>query len=295
MLQRCKDLPDNWAMVQISDEIQCLDTLASGDVSKFLLRAYDGSDYTWERSSLMGEQGSAPLHLNVMTMSQMVTGREWMKSHNAVEVGLANRFDFGTIIEPELWDDTTKLYGDFGRYEEGLAKYLDRLEAAEGSHFNNKTVMAFCEQLQRDTLALATEYSSLSLKNLVRRGIDKLMRKIYIMIILEGRFSPEVKEMARWYWEYALWSTYYCLGDQLEKWAAATVSATGKRPSGPVSLLQRLPATFRCSDLVDARKAAGMADCSEKSAQGRLRLWRHRGLIEDSTTTGVYINLKKKS
>ena len=114
------------------------------------------------------------------------------------------------------------------------------------------------------------------------------------MIIMEGRFSPEVKAMARWFWEYGLWAHFYCLGDQYAKWESSTSSATGKRTSGPVSLLQRLPKSFSLSDVCNARKAAGMVDCSEKTTLGQIRLWRHRGLLEDSPTPGQYINLKKK-
>ena len=160
LFQRFKELDPGTALYISTPELMSLKNVASGDYVKFFLMAHDAEEYSVERSTSTGESGRATLSLNFSAMAPISIGQEFFGGHT--EDGLVGRSVFATIVEDPNWDDMERLYdaGKLKSYSDALEKYIQRLEAAEGKHFDKVEIVEFCEGLQRQAFQIAADYSS---------------------------------------------------------------------------------------------------------------------------------------
>ena len=294
LFQRFKELDPGTALYISTPELMSLKNVASGDYVKFFLMAHDAEEYSVERSTSTGESGRATLSLNFSAMAPISIGQEFFGGHT--EDGLVGRSVFATIVEDPNWDDMERLYdaGKLKSYSDGFEKYIQRLEAAEGKHFDKAEIVEFCEGLQRQAFQIAADYSSASFRTLTRRAIIHLQKMCYLYLILEGKWTDNLRAFLEWRWQYMGWSMYRVLGSQIERemTKSAALLSSCKAQSGPVSILSSMPERFTLADLMARRKSLSFADLSESAAKAQLRTLKHRGLVQQDGTD--YINLKKK-
>ena len=294
LFQRFKELDPGTALYISTPELMSLKNVASGDYVKFFLMAHDAEEYSVERSTSTGESGRATLSLNFSAMAPISIGQEFFGGHT--EDGLVGRSVFATIVEDPNWDDMERLYdaGKLKSYSDAFEKYIQRLEAAEGKHFDKGEIVEFCEGLQRQAFQIAADYSSASFRTLTRRAIIHLQKMCYLYLILEGKWTDNLRAFLEWRWQYMCWSMYRVLGSQIERemTKSAALLSSCKAQSGPVSILSSMPERFTLADLMARRKSLSFADQTESAAKAQLRTLKHRGLVQQDGTD--YINLKKK-
>ena len=294
LFQRFKELDPGTALYISTPELMSLKNVASGDYVKFFLMAHDAEEYSVERSTSTGESGRATLSLNFSAMAPISIGQEFFGGHT--EDGLVGRSVFATIVEDPNWDDMERLYdaGKLKSYSDAFEKYIQRLEAAEGKHFDKGEIVEFCEGLQRQAFQIAADYSSASFRTLTRRAIIHLQKMCYLYLILEGKWTDNLRAFLEWRWQYMCWSMYRVLGSQIERemTKSAALLSSCKAQSGPVSILSSMPERFTLADLMARRKSLSFADQTESAAKAQLRTLKHRGLVQQDGTD--YINLKNK-
>jgi len=275
----------------IVDEIEALKKVTSkgtvDEVSLLIRKAWDNSEHGQERVGADSVSGIAPLRWNWNASTTPPNAKKFFT--RAVNDGTVGRLDISTIIYDSNNEDApSPVIGVYDeKYEEELAPYLARLDAACG--------LIECPQAKKLALAIKAEneeqaslcgseaYRVLS----YRANVIAWLKGMLLYVAHGYRWSREIADFVRWSELYNLWCKMLFFGDQLE--AELKEEDAIMRRSGPKNLLDLLEQEFTEDEYQQMRISQG------KSGDGKntLRQWVFRGLVARDEVTGRYVKTDK--
>lgn len=293
IVQRHADLEGGRSLLMNCSEISALDDAAGGAGKKFWLMNFDNDWFRQERSSSASDSFAVRLSMNISTCCPPSVAQDWFRGEWLT--GQITRWNLTTIIADPDEDDSDELYGNLTGYEDTLKVYLSRLDEVAGKHLEVRAIRDLVKRLRDEMLDYAAATGSTALKVLVRRASLRFQKCALLYYTLEGsRMSPLLTEFLVWRWRCMIFSTFFTLGDLIEREQAkddAAISGRQKQ-NGPVNLLSFLPEEFDMAKLRALRVERKFADNSDTALKNQVRTWRNRKLISE-VSPGVWRKCKK--
>lgn len=292
IVQRHADLEPGHTLLLNTSEISALDQIAQGEGKKLWLQNFDRDWLRCERSSSASDSYAIQLSMNVTTCCPPSVAQDWFRGEWLT--GQISRWNLTTII-PDGEEESDDLYGDLTGYADSLKPFIARLAKIENQHLDVKPIRELVKQLRDDMLDYAVACGSNALKVLVRRASLRFYKCALLWHTLENRrMSPQLTDFLVWRWNYLIFSSFYTLGDIIEKEQRKDDEAGKAKQNGPINLLTFLPEEFDMSQLRALRVERKFADNSDTALKNQVRTWKNRKLVSEiADKPGVWRKCKK--
>ena len=268
-------------------EIEMADRMCGGhrQVSQTIRNIFDKMRGGALRATADGVTGNPILRVNITFSSTPFSARKFYKYE--LFNGVLGRIVFSFKARQERSGKIPR----HGKYEEAFIKKLDeyivRLEACKG-RFIIPQLNKLADKMAADMATIADLTDDDVLWDMGKRAIISAWKNGCILYILNGMcWTRGIGDMVEWLCYRDIWSKLQVFGDMLKDGDTST-SEAGK--AGPKNMLEDLPDTFNEQQLEALRISA---DKSKEGTNRQLRVWMHRGFIEQSAQTGLYSKTKK--